>query len=746
MRLKVSNKIERIYTIILYLNIVLLNIFVGSTHEASKTILQTAIIVELIIYLILSKKKNILIRGKIDIAVTLMVFVTSIPLVFETYSSLSDTIDIFTEYLTVYSMYIMARNLLNTPERKNTFINIILISSTIIVIFGIDRSNFNIFQKFYDITNSSQVEDTRMVSTLGYSNAVFAYIVSLMFIAIGRFLEIDNKKISSIYAMYVQLAMYAFYYCNSRAGMVIFVLVFIAYLLSLKDVKKIIQSIIITVFSYLVVFVIDKLNLFQISSIAIFLVILLTLIITYILSIILSNIKLKIKPKNSKKSIAIAIILIIVISILYIAIAQNFSTPCEMKSGYDYQTLFRLKTNTEYKLKVDYTLESNEPITIQLLQSDNKRNNTILYKNTLNKSGKNLTEEFSIKTGDVDYAMLEFYTPEDSKLIFNKIYIDGKEEVVNYKYLPHELMRLIQTMNIKNISISERISMYRSGLKLFTLHPIVGNGANTYENMYIMVREYAYATMEVHSYYLDILMDYGIIGIIVCLTMILITIVNFTKKEKNILSKSIFCGWMFVVIHTTVDFDLAYLLTLSNFFLMMALISEEDKNITNISIWSERGISAIIILMILINFIRIPGEKLSKEGKYKEAMAYIPYSKSNTLQYIKKEPSTDSMEKNVNVIIRYLSKEKDINQFGVIKKLEKMSIFLIENGDIEQGTKGLNKIISMIKNDEILIKKDIVDKNKWEEFEKQMKAEVKALNLSYKDEKIKKIYNMLKDV
>lgn len=726
------NKLNKIYTIIIYLNIVLLNIFVGSTHNAPKTILETTIILEFLIYLIISKlqkKENIIIKGKIDIAVTLMAMVTAMPVIFKTYCSLSDTIDIFIEYLTIYSMYIMTRNLITTPKRKNIFINIILLSSCLIIIFGIDRLNFNIFQKFYDITNSAQVEERRMVSTIGYSNAVFAYIVSLMFIAIGKFLETDSKKIAGTYAMYVGFAMYAFYYCNSRAGMIIFAVMFIIYLIGLKDINKIIDALVLVIFSYMEVAILDKIDIVKQSSIGIMLAILTTLITIYILSFVLKKTNKKIK--SNKKTIMSLIVGIIAILSIYVLVAQNFSKPIEMKSEYDGITLMRLKPNTEYKIKIDYTLESQKPIRIKLVQYDNKRNKTVLYKNTINTQGENQTEEFSVKTSDVDYACVEFYTSKESKLTFNKIYINGKEEVINFKYLPQELMRLIQTLHTRNISIVERISMYKSGLKLFTLHPIVGNGAKTYENMYTRVREYAYSTMEVHSYYLDILMDYGIIGLTVCLSIIGITIFNFIKRsnKNNILNKSIFFGWMFVAVHTIIDFDLAYLLTLTNFFMMIALICEEDKNIKIKCKILEDSIIIILIPILIFNFMKIHGERLEKNGKYKEAMVYIPYSESNNYLYIKKQLYTDSLEENMKIIIRYLSNEKNSKQFEIIRILENMSICSIESGRMEIGMNGLNKILDMIDNNEILAKNDIVYKEQWTAFEAELENEMTELGL-----------------
>ena len=729
-KLKITiDKVDKIYSIIIYINIVLLNILIGSTHEEPRTILETIIILEALIYIIINKfkkTKNILIKGKIDIAVLAMAVTTAIPLILKTYCSLSDTIDTCIEYLTIYSMYIMVRNVITTAKRKNILINTILVSSTAIIIFGIDRLNFNIFQKFYDFAKLPQIKDWRMTSTIGYSNAVFTYISALMLIALGKYLQKDNSKIAGLYAIYIQLAMYAFYYSNSRAGMVIFAIIFILYLACVKSANKILQSILIILVTYAQVVIFDRIKTSNYTVIMIWTEIFISLVIAYVLGLICLKINKKINIKTSKKTIIIILAILICSSCIYILIAKKFSTPLKMNSEYDSRTIYTLKAEKEYNFKIEYTFESTEPINIKFMQIDNKRNKQILYETTSNKCGENIVTEFSIKTGDVDYAMLEFYTSKDRKLIFNKIYINGKEEVVNYKYLPNDLMRLIQTFNFKNISISERLSMYRSGLKLFALHPIVGNGAKTYGNMYSKVREYAYQTKEVHNFYLDIMMDYGIIGIIVFLAIIVITIYNFFKMsdKNNILNKSIFIAWMLIAIHTAVDFDLAYLVTIVNFYLIIALICEEDKNIKYSCRITENIISMIITVALLLNFTRIYGEMLYKKQKYDEALKYIPYFKKNTFQYImENSEEINGKYNNIDGIIYYLSKEKNDNQFFLIKQLYKESIKLIKNGNVEDGKKGIQKINSMIENDEILVVHDVVLKDEWKVFENKLEKE-----------------------
>ena len=744
---KINIKLEKIYTIILYINIVLLNIFIGSAHAEPRTALQTLIILEALIYIIIAKiqkKQKILIKGKIDIAVITMTAITAIPLILKTYCSLSDEINTCISYLAVYSMYIIARNVITTPKRKNALINITLISSILIVVFGIDMSEFNIFKKFYDITNAPQIEYFRMTSTFGYSNSTFAYLTALILVALGKFIETKNKKISGLYATYIQIAMYGFYYCNSRAGMVIFALVFIAYILKLKDIDKIVPVVFLTIFAYVSVDIFDSIKLLHHTPVMLVFEIFISLLISYCVGILSLMLSKKIKIKDGRKTTITIVIATIVISIIYVLIAQNFSKPKEMELKYDYATLYTLKTNTNYTVKFNYTYEGTEPITIQILQIDNKRNEKILYNETINQYGKNIEKEISIETGEVDYALFEIYTSKNSekKFILNKVYLNGKEDIVNYKYVPNELMRLIKTFKLGNISISERISMYKSGLKLVKDHPIIGNGARTYENLFEKVREYAYHTMEVHCYYLDMLMDYGIIGLIAFLSIIVITIYNFIKRKdkNNITDVSMFIGWIFILIHTVFDFDLAYMVTLSNFYMMIVLICKDDKEIKKESKILEMVVCIIMFCIVASNVLyKLPGERLYKEKKYKEAMKYIPYSEDNMYEYLESREDKSGIDLNQRkkVLIRYLTYEKNENQFSEIKSLYNVSINLIKDNNIDEGIEGIEKIITMIQNDEVMAKYDCVNNEKWKEFVANMSEDFANMEKETSSNKIK---------
>ena len=79
---KVNVKKKIGFTIII-LTIILLNIFIGSNIKQPIWIIQTVLCIFMTVYLIISKinkKRDIIIKGKIDIAVFAFMIATTVPL------------------------------------------------------------------------------------------------------------------------------------------------------------------------------------------------------------------------------------------------------------------------------------------------------------------------------------------------------------------------------------------------------------------------------------------------------------------------------------------------------------------------------------------------------------------------------------------------------------------------------------------------------------------------------------------
>mgnify|MGYP004636041817 CR=1 FL=1 len=673
---KIINKLDKIYLVILCLNIALLNLLVGSTHTDPRFVLQALIMFETLIYIIIqkiNKKQNIIIKNKIDVVMLLFTISSILPFIFKTYVSKYYTINMFLMTITMYCLYIQTRNIITTPKRKNVIIITSLISSILIIIFGIDKLYFNTFKPFLDKIYTAASNAYGMTSTLGYSNAVASYMMFMFILALGKYLQTPKKSIKCLYALSMQISMLGFYFGNSRAGMILLSIILFFYCIMLKKKILSIRTIfqLIFTFSYAILF--EKVTQQYTTETILWVQLSGFLVINYLINYILEIFIKKINMKRIEKYISIkkliTLILIITIGIgTFIIIDSRSSEPITKKDD-EIVTIYGniFDSNTKYEIKIDYEANIQEDSFIQInVRNQYRKNNTIGKMNV--KNGKN-TDIVEVITPDmiIERGQLVFKTKGDGNITINKIYINDKEYVAKCKYVPESILKLMRTVNFKTTSVSERISMYKSGLKLVKRSPLIGSGGKTYSSLFATVKEYNYSTFELHNYIIDLLIDYGIFGLLMYVIIIALTIKSFLKSEKNITDLSIFTAIMFVTIHTIFDFDLAYMVTFANYFIFIAIININDKEIQAIKLekWICSILCVIFAILIIFNIRCVYGKYLLTKKEYEKAIKYYPYSKEI------KERIININENNKEMLKNYFKTEKNNNQLKMCRKLYK---------------------------------------------------------------------------
>ena len=686
------NLFERIYFIILCLNVLLLNIFVGSTLRDPRFVLQALIMLETLIYIPiqkLNKKTNILIKSKIDIFILLFTISTSLPLLFKTSVSQYYTINMFLVQLTVYCMYILVRNVITTPKRKNILINVTLISSVLIVIFGLDELYFDTFRPFLKVIYSAESDAYGMVSTLGYSNAVASYMTFMLFLALGQYLTKQNKWQKSLYAVSMQISMLGIYFGNSRAGMLIFVILFIPYLIKLKEPNSRIMAVFQIILTFACSFIFEKITGIYTNTWLLWIQFIGLLILSYLINYIIEMINLKNiyqnlkeKIKINKKYITVLAILIIIIVIAFIKIASKYSKPIVIgKDKYiiDIEGGI-IEPNTHHKIKIEYEAKVKESqASIDIYEINQYRRENLIGTRYI-KDGQN-TDTIEVLTSgtDIECGRIYINLKDGEQMTINKIYVDGEEYIDNYKYVPNSIMRLVKTLSFKDISVSERVIMYRNGLKLIKRSPIIGSGGKAFSCLYETVKSYNYWTFENHSYIIDTLVNYGIFGLMCYVIIIAITIKNYLDNKTTTLNLSIFMAFLFVTIHTMFDFDLSYMVTMVNYFIFIAILNENDKNIQARKSDNFFSIALCIALIALTisNFRCAYGNYMYQKEDYESAIKYYPYSKNL------KENLIISNNKNNELIKNYLKTEKNSEQTWMCDLLYK-NIKENYNGNLEE--------------------------------------------------------------
>ena len=514
-----KNTIDKIGYIVIVVTIVLLNIFIGSNIKDPIWIIQAIVSIFTLIYIIakkIQKEKNIIIKGKIDIAVLIFMFSTIIPYITRNYVSLEGTINFILKYWSVYGFYILTRNIIIEESKINTIKNTLIISSIIPIIVGYDKLTINILEPILDYINSVKIEDTRMISIFGYANTFAAYLGLTTSLAIEQFIKSDKKK-KVLYGIYIIIASITIMLTQSK--FVLALLAFIILLFIIKGIK-------------------DK--------------------------------------KISKKWFIVGIIAIVVFMI-YFFIAKEISKPLEITEEEKTCVIRGIESNTKYEFELN--LEAQTDKNYDVFEISIVEINRYFAEKTLqrisfaNYSG---TRTINFETNEqIDHIEIRITNKLKQKLTINGLKINGEPYILEYKIIPEEVVRVFTTFNFKNSSVWQRVDYWRDSIEIIKDRWLVGSGGNTWRTLYGQEQDYLYYAKEAHCYILEVWMSFGLLGIISYIFIIAITIQNGMKEHKKILS--ILVGVAIIAVHSLMDFDMSYLIIEMVFYMFIAIINKEDK-------------------------------------------------------------------------------------------------------------------------------------------------------------------------
>ena len=601
-----TNIIEKIGFIIILLTIVALNIYIGSNIKEPIWIIQAIISTFTLIYLIINKickKKNLIIKSKIDIVVLLFMISTILPLLFNKYATFEGTCNFILKYWSVYGLYILVRNIVTNEKRVNIVIQTVIITSLIPIIFGIDKFTFNISESFLDFINAVKIENNegRMISTFGYANTLAAYLSLTIVLSIGQFLK-TNKLRKSLYVIYIIIAGITVILTQSK-----FVLALDALL----------------IFIFIIKGIVDK--------------------------------------KISKKWIISGIVAVIVFFI-YFFIAIQIDKPVEITETDKTLVIRGFEPNTDYEFKLNIEAESDkeyDTFEISIVEVTRYFSEEVLTRTSFSSFEGDKILRF--KTGNnVEHIEIRISNKVSQKIVINDLYINNEKYMLDYKIIPEELVRIFITFNFQNPSVIQRVDFWTDSLEIIKDNWLIGAGGNAWRVLYGQVQDYLYYAKEAHNYILEVWMSFGLLGLISYILILVITIKNgigiLKSKNKDVIS--ILVGISIIVLHSFMDFDMSFLIIEMIFFMFIAIINQKDEKIVkNAGIIDLIGI--VIFLIIAVgNILGL----LSTVFQDKSTMmnnniaSWISKYQYNKIIYL--ENNNQKNEEKIELIKRYIEKEK----------------------------------------------------------------------------------------
>lgn len=557
------------------------NLIVGA-NEKDLRILPICIIMGLVLsYLITRKiilKQKIVIKNKIDLLVLLFMCSTLLPCIFKTYCTFQGTVEFILKYFFVYSIYLVTRNTVDNKNKINIIIAATILGSLIIAILGLDIQNQQHLSWILNKLNLEYTESYALSSTFGYKNTLAIYFVFCIFLSINQIQNIGNKKIKILYGIYISFAIYILLQSLSRIVFVLFTLAIVLYF------------------------------------------------ILYFLQNIIQN------KKKIVKIMAIFGGIIVLLIIVVTQIGTKVSKPYELTdSTYQRNFNYRFEPNQEYTIKLEFenvqTLESHSRgVEIQILEINQYFNEKILTAKYIKNGTKTINLNFKTTENlyQIDMLILNGY---NEKILIKKCYINGEEYPIDYKYVPYEIGKALTTYSFNDKSIKQRVDLWKDCIKIFKQHPIIGQGGNSWKILSRTVQEYPYGVKESHSYFFELLISYGIVGVVLYILLFIFINIKIIKEHKEIKYKlPILFGLNLVIIHSLCfDFNMSFLLIILLTFVYIAnIMYDSNQEVQELKI-VEYGIltflNIILVILILANVAKynITDKRTKKDIGFYEA-------------------------------------------------------------------------------------------------------------------------------
>ena len=664
-------------------------IFVGNPlTNNTRTITFVCLIISsiYILYKTIKDKEYKLIDNKMDIIMVLLTISSYISLIFNKYASMEGTIEYILRYTSILAIYFLVKEISRENEKlKKCISNTIILVGVIIFIFGIDNLTFNIFGNFLDKINIPNIidnNDNRMISTFGYANSFCIAMVISFILSIFSYLKENGKILKKLYMVSIYISLIGIVLSYSRGGWLFASLAVVLIYISLEKEKKIdyIKVLVISIIGTIIYTNIFKETLVNKE----FIIAWISLIIGAILVIILKELLTRCKTRKLKfladkiyKFRYILILLLVIGVIIIIVVGLKLSKPLVLFQDKDAvdgeysQRIYNVEPNKEYKIVLDIDAK-------QSMELVKNYEIVIEQKNYLYDTIDKVSEEFGNYTGIKEFNIQTTEDTTDLKITFKSksnanqrgfivksLEVNGEEEILKYLYLPKGIVEKIQNFKLSDVSVVERLEFMKTGVLVGINNLWTGAGGDGFKYLEGTYQSYYYYTTEPHSYIVEIFAEFGILGLISFVLLVVFLIKQFIKdkKNKNYINIDIYIILIILLLHSMIDFNMSFMYIMMLFFIFVAMISAKEKEAR-----FKRKSYIINILMISIILLNLY---------------------ANTMFMLEKTRKEDFVDENINDILVKLEEEPYKND---LENIYKMINVLDTNENIDEYKEYIDKI------------------------------------------------------
>ncbi|MBM7567975.1 O-antigen ligase family protein [Paenibacillus sacheonensis] len=148
---------------------------------------------------------------------------------------------------------------------------------------------------------------------------------------------------------------------------------------------------------------------------------------------------------------------------------------------------------------------------------------------------------------------------------------------------PGEVADRLENINFNQHSVLERATFYKDAMKISADYPIFGAGGGGWNALYEKYQHNPYSSKQVHSYYLQTLVETGWTGLVVLIGFLICVFYTYIRgfiRDKDG-DKSHFVFYILAVsllVHSAIDFDMSYIYLAAIVFVSLGLMGAVYSN------------------------------------------------------------------------------------------------------------------------------------------------------------------------
>lgn len=244
--------------------------------------------------------------------------------------------------------------------------------------------------------------------------------------------------------------------------------------------------------------------------------------------------------------------------------------------------------------------------------------------------------------------------------------------------LPNNIETRLENINFQQHSVLERFTFYKDALKVVKDYPILGAGGGGWSALYEHYQNNPYTSRQVHNFFLQFLIEVGIVGFIVFMGFILYIFYKYIRGYVRRENDDFNNGFIYLIItlsilmHSLLDFNMSYaFMGLLVFIGLAGMTASMDSKPLRRN-WNKAGIkigylavvslSSIFILFLSVTYISSSNAATSGKELIKVSQSYEEI-KSYLVKALKNRPSHPESAMYLSILDQQVYKQTQQEQY-----------------------------------------------------------------------------------